>query len=138
MARLKEQVIQGGQADHTSSNVQPAIPPEVRAELEQLRAMVSSSGQLDRDAELRRLKEQVAQLEGSATPVERPRVRQRLDHIPHMPGLIPGELAQWMEERHGDLQDALRTDDTNRILELTSKLSEGAERLVEMRGGMLP
>ena len=43
-----------------------------------------------------------------------------------MPALIPAELAQWMEDRQADLQEALSLDDTNRILELTSKLSEGS------------
>ena len=80
----------------------------------------------------------MVQLQGDSTPVERPRVRQRSDLVPYMPALIPAELAQWMEDRQADLQEALSLDDTNRILELTSKLSEGAERLVEMRGGMSP
>ena len=39
---------------------------------------------------------------------------------------------------HGDLQDALISMDHNRILEITSKLSEGAAKLTEMTGGMLP
>ena len=79
----------------------------------------------------------MAQFQDS-TPVERPRVRQRLDPLPYMPPLILAEVAQWMEDRQADLQEALNLDDTNRILVLTSKLSEGAERLVEMRGGMSP
>ena len=133
LASLREQMNQGG----TGCSVpERQLPPDVIAELEQLRAMASSSA--DRDAEVRRLREQVAQFEGNSTPTERPRVRQRTEHIPHMPGLIQGELAHWMDDRQGELQDALRTDDTNRILELTSKLSEGAERLAEMRVGMVP
>ena len=52
-------------------------------------------------------------------------MRQRVDPVPHMPGLVPAKLAQWMEDRQADLQEALSLDDTSRILELTSKLSEG-------------
>ena len=37
--------------------------------------------------------------------MERPRVRQRVDLVPHMPALIPAELAQWMEDRQADLQE---------------------------------
>ena len=134
LAILREQINQGGTGGCSVPERQ--LPADVIAELEQLRAMASSSA--DRDAEVRRLREQVAQFEGNSTPTERPRVRRRTEHIPHMPGLIPGELAQWMDDRQGEWQDALRTDDTNRILELTSKLSEGAERLAEMRVGMVP
>ena len=86
----------------------------------------------DLDLEMKRFSEKVAPLQGDSTLVERPRVRQRLDPVPYMPGLVPAELAQWMEDRQADLQEALNLDDTNRILELTSKLSEGAERLAEM------
>ena len=32
-------------------------------------------------------------------------------HMPPLPGLIPGELTRWMEERHSDLQEALSCDD---------------------------
>ena len=52
--------------------------------------------------------------------------------IPAMPNLVPAELSTWLEERHADLHDALVN---NRILDLTTKLSEGAERMVEMVGG---
>ena len=55
-----------------------------------------------------------------------------------MPGLAPGELAEWMEDRESDLQEALAECDSSLILELTSKMSEGAQRMVEMRGGVIP
>ena len=55
-----------------------------------------------------------------------------------MPGLVPSELAEWMADRQSDLQEALAECDSSLILELTSKMSEGAQRMVEMRGGMLP
>ena len=131
LARLRQDVSFAGGGQATP---QFHIPAEVVSELD-LRSMVANTAQ-DRDSELKRLRDQVAQLQGDSTPMERPRVRQRLDPVPHMSALIPAELAQWMEDRQADLQEALSLDDTNRILELTSKLSEGAERLVEMRGGM--
>ena len=55
-------------------------------------------------------------------------------HMPPMPGLVPGELTRWMEDRHSDLP--LSCDDHQAILELTSKLAEGASRLHEMSGGI--
>ena len=56
------------------------------------------------EAEIKRLREQVAELEGTATQ-ERPRVRQRISgvagggFIPMMPGLIPTEFCQWIEDQ---------------------------------------
>ena len=47
---------------------------------------------------------------------------------------IPAELSAWLEERHADLHVALVNGDNVRVLELTSLLSEGAERLVVDRG----
>ena len=40
-------------------------------------------------------------------------------------------LSAWLEERHADLHDALVNGDSGRILELTTMLAEGAERMVE-------
>ena len=56
------------------------IPAEVVSELERLRSLVVNVAQ-DHDLELKRLREQVAQLQGDSTPVERPRVHQRLDLV---------------------------------------------------------
>ena len=47
------------------------------------------------------------------------------------------ELSAWLEERHADLRDALTVGDNCRVLELTSKLSEGVEHMVEITGGMM-
>ena len=60
-------------------------------------------------SEIRRLREQVAQLQGISTPVERPRVRQRVDPVPYMPGLVPAELVQWMEDRQISKRPSVRT-----------------------------
>ena len=57
--------------------------------------------------------------------------------VPDMPRLVPAELSAWLEERHADLHDALTHGDNCRVLELTSKLSEGAERMVEITSGMM-
>ena len=42
------------------------------------------------------------------------------------------------EERHADLRDALLQGDSNRALDLTAKLSDGVEQMVEMTDGMRP
>ena len=92
----------------------------------------------DMEAEIKRLGEQVAELEGTSATQERPRVRQRISgaagggFIPVMPGLIPAELSQWIEDRQTDLQEALVDGNTARVLELTSKMAEGAEQLREI------
>ena len=76
----------------------------------------------DVEAEIKRLREQVTVLEA--------RVRQRISgaagggYIPMIPGLIPAELYQWLEDRQTDLQEA-------RVLKLTSKMTE-AELLKEI------
>ena len=75
-------------------------------------------------------------------PMDRPRVRQRLSYahrcgvIPPMPTLIPEDLSDWMQERHGDLQEAMNVGNSGKILELTSMLSNAAEKMAEMTGGV--
>ena len=54
-----------------------------------------------------------------------------------MPGLIPAELYQWIENRQTDLQEALADGNTARVLELTSKMAEGAEHLREITGRLV-
>ena len=63
--------------------------------------------------------------------------QERRGGFPAMPTLVPPELNMWLEERHTDLRDALSRD-SNRALELTAKLSEGVEQVVEMTDGMHP
>ena len=71
-------------------------------------------------------------------PASGPRVRQRVSgsggggFIPLMPSLIPAELYQWIEDRQTDLQEALVNGNSARVLELTSKMAEGAEQLREI------
>ena len=55
----------------------------------------------DMEAETRQWREQMAQVEGTSTTQERPRVRQRVSasasggFIPEMPELVPGALYTW-------------------------------------------
>ena len=51
---------------------------------------------------------------------------------------ILAELSAWLEERHADLHDALTKGENAPILELTAKVSEGAERMMGITGGMCP
>ena len=76
--------------------------------------------------------------------MERPQVRQKLsrahggDAIPPMPTLVPGDLSDWMQDRHADLQDAMNGGSCVKVFEFTSMLSNSAEKLAEMTGGMAP
>ena len=90
----------------------PPPPPPQRSELE---------------AEVQRLREELSKFTNEIHTDERPRVRQKVGsgYIPPMPGLVPGELYVWMEERQGELQEALGLGEAERV-ELSSKLSEGA------------
>ena len=82
------------------------------SELERLRSTVATLAQ-NRDLELKRLREQVALLQGDSTRAS------EVGSCPLHARFDPGELAQWMEDRQADLHEALSLDDTNRILELT-------------------
>ena len=46
--------------------------------------------------------------------------------------MVPGELSQWLEERQVDLQHAFAREDDVGVLELTSKMAKGAERLIQL------
>ena len=91
------------------------------------------------EAEFARVRAELAQLKGAGTDPDAPCVPvvKRTCRMGDGRAVIPAELSAWLEERHADLQDALVTGDNNRILELTTKLSEGAERMIEMVGGMV-
>ena len=112
------------------------IPANVVSELEHLRsqvAQISGENMTNADAELVRLRAQVAEFQESAV-LERPRVRQRVGGggvVPPMPVLVPADLSSWMEERQSDLQVA-GVHSSARVVEVTTKLAEGARRLAEM------
>ena len=91
------------------------------------------------EAEFARVRAELAQLKGAGTDPDAPCVPvvKRTCRMGDGRAVIPAELSAWLEERHADLHDALVTGDNNRILELTTKLSEGAERMIEMVGGMV-
>ena len=66
-------------------------------------------------------------------------VRTRTDHIPPMPSSVPAELSQWLLDRQSDLQETLELGGpADLVLQLTSMLSDGAVRLMEMNGGVVP
>ena len=99
----------------------------------------------DTTAEVQRLQDLVSHLQAQVRggdpdmpcgPVAKRPCRSAQGHVPG--GAIPAELSAWLEERHADLHDALVNGDNGRVLELTSLLSEGAERLVELTGSMCP
>ena len=58
---------------------------------------------------------------------------------PSMPSLVPAELSQWLLDRQSDLQENLELGGPpDLVLQLTSMLSDGAVRMMEMNGGMVP
>ena len=66
-------------------------------------------------------------------------VRTRTNHIPPMPSLVPAEKSQWLLDRQSDLQETLELGGPpDLVLQLTSMLSDGAVRMMEMNGGMVP
>ena len=61
------------------------------------------------------------------------------DRPPPMPSVVPAELCQWLLDRQSDLQDTLELGGPpDLVLQLTSMLSDGAVRMMEMNGGMVP
>ena len=60
------------------------------------------------------------------------------DTIPPTPTLVSGDLSDWMQDHHADLQDAMNGGNCVKVLELTSMMSNAAEKLAEMTGGMVP
>ena len=96
------------------------------------------------EAELSQARAELAQLKGGVDPdascgpsVKRPcRTGEVRGGVPAMPTLV--QLNMWLEERHADFHDALLQGDSYRALELTAKLSDGVEQMVEMTDGMHP
>ena len=104
----------------------PPPPPGTNAEVQRLQDLVSHLQAQVRGGDPDMLFGPVA---------KRPR-RSAKGRVPVL--ATPAELNAWLEERHADLHDALVNGDNGRVLELTSPLLEGAERLVELTGGMCP
>ena len=108
-----------------------------------------NSGTKDIGAEIAMLKAKLAKSEAKRDALRgqplRSKVRRTEDAeecsgrvIPFMPTLVHAELEEWMKDRQADLQEALEFGETDRVLELTSKLSEAAVRMMEMTGKMVP
>ena len=78
----------------------------------------------DAEAELVRLRAQVAEIQGRA----------EMSVVSVIPAdAMPGFPAEpWMEDRQKDLQEALSTGDHSRVVKLSLMLTKGAERMVEM------
>ena len=66
----------------------------------------------------------------SGSRSERPVVR--VD-VPIMPNFIPAELAQWMDDRRVELQEALSQGDDAAVLEISSKMVQGAKCMAQMK-----
>ena len=98
-----------------------AVPVPTTSEVLRLQAMVSQL-QVEKEELLRN---------ASGSMSERPAVR--VEDIPIMPNFIPAELAQWMDDRRVELQEALSQGDDAAVLEITSKMAQGAERMVQMK-----
>ena len=105
----------------------------------------ANSGTNDIGVEVAILKAKLAKTEAERdalrAPPPRSKVRRTEDAggcsgrvIPFMPTLVSEELDDWMKDRQADLQEALEFGETDRVLELTSKLSEAAVRMMEMAG----
>ena len=97
------------------------VPVPTTSEVLRLQAMVSQL-QVEKEELLRN---------ASGSMSERPAVR--VEDIPIMPNFIPAELAQWMDDRRVELQEALSQGDDAAVLEITSKMAKGAERMVQMK-----
>ena len=118
---------------HEASNPMECqdVPPTID-EIAQLKARWVAAEE-ERDAALRS--------NSSKRQATMPRmgVHTRTDHILPMPTLVPAELSQWLLDRQSDLQETLELGGSpDLVLQLTSMLSDGAVRMMEMNGGMVP
>ena len=71
----------------------------------------------DAEAELVRLRAQVAEFQGSANVHQR-HTKQRICPVEDMPGLIPAELSVWMEDCQADVQEGLSVQPQERVVSL--------------------
>ena len=49
--------------------------------------------------------------------------------IPPMPTLVPAELDNWMQDLQQELQNAMTIGDQRRVVEVSTKLAEGASQI---------
>ena len=94
--------------------------------------MPAPSAPSDASSEVQRLQDLVSQMRAHGETVFTGRVK----GMSLMPNSIPADLSIWLEERHAEMHDALMNGETTRVSELSSRLSEGAERLMEITGGL--
>ena len=53
-----------------------------------------------------------------------------------MPSLVLPELDNWMQDLQVELQSAMNLGDQRRVVEVSTKLAEGASQMVYLTGGM--
>ena len=116
--RLQRLEVEQAQQPDPNAHPAPSVPRDWQAEMEALKA-------------------QLAHLEQERDEAVRVATRKRHASGP-MPGLIPAELDDWMQDRQSDLQDAMIEGDGKRVLEITFKMAEGAELQIQWAGGMGP
>ena len=110
----------------------PVQPTDWGAQVASLQQMVNTL-QSERDALAAQIQGEKADM-SSHRIVARRRTQQGVGpgHIPLMPTTVPGELSQWLEDRQEDLKDAFAREDDIGVLELTSKMAQGAEQLIQL------
>ena len=126
LQKLREEVSQ-------SPAPAPVQPPDWGAQVASLQQMVNTL-QSERDSLAAQIQAEKADVSSHGT-VARRRTQQGIgpgQHIPAMPTMVPGELSQRLEDRQEDLQDAFAREDDVGVLELTSKMEQGAERLIQL------
>ena len=117
-----------------------------RLETEQSVPVEEAPAPADWKAQMEALQAQVNSLrEERDQAVPSPAVkRQAVGHVPSrvseviqpMPTLVPAELDNWMQDLQVELQSAMNWGDKRRVVEVSTKLAEGASQMVYLTGGM--
>ena len=117
-----------------------------RLETEQSVPVEEAPAPADWKAQMEALQAQVNSLrEERNQAVHSPAVkRQAVGHVPSrvsevtqpMPTLVPAELDNWMQDLQVELQSAMNWGDQRRVVEVSTKLAEGASQMVYLTGGM--
>ena len=66
------------------------------------------------------------------------RLRVRAEDIPVMPTSVPADLAHGMDDCQAQLQAALSQGDDVAVLQFSAKLTQGAERMLQMKRVEVP